>query len=178
MPRWCSRGDMAQVIKGEGKVVLDAAKLKAVYEGLRHDGVLKEGAANWGRFDLLTRGVFCATALALHAAGVPIVMQEKKNTGMLFLNPAGALAANQAYFSDYITHGRGLGRGNLFLYTLTTSPLAETAIYFGFCGPLLYRDSDRKIDLSKEAAEFIRCGEAAQMVMVYGGRREVKAQCV
>ena len=43
-----------------------------------------------------------------------------------------------AYFQDYVSGGRKLGRGNLFIYTLPTSPAAEAAIHFGLAGPLLY----------------------------------------
>jgi hypothetical protein len=31
-----------------------------------------------------------------------------------------------------------MARGNLFVYTLPSSPLAEAAIHFGFRGPMLY----------------------------------------
>ena len=37
-----------------------------------------------------------------------------------------------------MANGSTLGRGNLFIYTLPSSPLAEAAIHFGLTGKLLY----------------------------------------
>lgn len=58
--------------------------------------------------------------------------------GLIGTNRAGSLEANRLYFSDYLQAGRVLARGNLFVYTLPSSPLAEAAIHFGFQGPMLY----------------------------------------
>jgi hypothetical protein len=57
---------------------------------------------------------------------------------MIAAGPAGCQAANLEYFRDYVQSGRVLARGNLFIYTLPSSALAEAAIHFGCSGPLLY----------------------------------------
>jgi 3-oxoacyl-[acyl-carrier-protein] synthase II len=93
------------------------------------------GVRNLGRFDRATRMTLCACALALNDAGV---MAPEGTVGLIGTNAAGSLEANRAYFSDYLQAGRVLARGNLFIYTLPSSPLAETAIHFGLQGPLLF----------------------------------------
>jgi 3-oxoacyl-[acyl-carrier-protein] synthase II len=93
------------------------------------------GVKNFGRFDQATRMTLCACALALNDAGQAA---PSGTVGLVGTNVAGSLEANRAYFSDYLQAGRVLARGNLFIYTLPSSPLAETAIHFGLRGPLMY----------------------------------------
>lgn len=95
-------------------------------------------ARNLWRFDALTRMTCTACALALWDAGETTTAGAKRNFGLLGTNAAGSLAANRAYFQDYVAAGRTSGRGNLFIYTLPTSPLAEASIHFGLQGPLVY----------------------------------------
>ena len=54
----------------------------------------------------------------------------------------GSLQSDLEYFRDYLEGGRTLSRGNLFIYTLPSSPLGEAAIHFGLLGPLLYAASE------------------------------------
>ena len=76
-----------------------------------------------------------ATALALRAAGIHYGPGRYLPTGMLCTGSAPVLDANLAYFRDYVDNGRQLGRGNLFIYTLPTSGVAEASIHFGLRGP-------------------------------------------
>ena len=105
---------------------------------LLKDGVFTYPVKNFARFDEPSRLITLSVALALYDAGIPYIEGKKQDIGILGTNPDGALASNLAYFQDYAEHGRKLGRGNLFIYTLPTSPLAEAAIHFGLQGPLLY----------------------------------------
>ncbi len=93
------------------------------------------GVKNLGRFDRATRMTIVACALALKDARLTA---PEGLTGLVGTNASGSLEANRAYFSDYLQAGRVLARGNLFIYTLPSSPLAETAIHFGLQGPLMY----------------------------------------
>lgn len=52
----------------------------------------------------------------------------------------GSFAENRRYFDDYTEHGRDAGRGQLFVGTLPTTPLCETAIALRMHGPLFYID--------------------------------------
>lgn len=92
---------------------------------------------NMGRFNRATRMTISACALALRDAGRS-PGGVTRDLGLIGTNVAGCVEDNEAYFRDYLEGGRTLARGNLFIYTLPSSPLAETAIHFGLTGPMLY----------------------------------------
>lgn len=91
---------------------------------------------NFARFDAASRMACCVCALALKDAGMGTGAGGK--TGLFGTNENGCMETNAAYFRDYVQAGRTLARGNLFIYTLPSSPLAESAIYFRLTGPILY----------------------------------------
>jgi hypothetical protein len=93
---------------------------------------------NFGRFDQATRVTMTACALAVRDAALACGEGRKHNYALIGTNATGSLETNRAYFQDYLDAGRKLARGNLFIYTLPSSPLAETAIHFGLTGPMLY----------------------------------------
>ncbi len=109
--------------------------IENIYSSLKADGILGERVKNFGRFDTQTRRAFCAAALALHDADFS---KDWQNVALIGAGTEESTQANQAYFSDYVEHGRKLARANLFIYTLPTSPLAEIAIHFKLDGPLFY----------------------------------------
>jgi len=111
--------------------------LRGIYRYLLKESVLPERIRNFGRFDRISRQTCLAAGLALHDAA-PAAQLTKANVGLLAVNRKGALETNMAYFRDYLDSGRKLGRGNFFIYTLPTSPLAETAICYRLRGPILY----------------------------------------
>ena len=111
--------------------------LKSLYNCLQPE-IFKYPVANFLRFDTVSKLTLLSIALALSDAKIAYGPNKKQDISILGTNPHGALDANLAYFNDYIDHGRTLGRGNLFIYTLASSPLAEAAIYFGLTGKLLY----------------------------------------
>ncbi len=121
---------------------------------------------NFGRFDRDSRLVLAASVLALRDAGLSYEPGRKLCGGLIGTSPEGALAGNRAYFADYVQNGRKWGRGNLFLYTLPTSPLAETAIHCGLQGPLYYVSAPwNRLDLLKETAGlWVRAGDAPFML--------------
>jgi 3-oxoacyl-(acyl-carrier-protein) synthase len=107
-----------------------------------------------------------AVALALRDAGIPYSPERKLDIGIVGTNGSGSLATDLLYFKDYVESGRTLGRGNLFIYTLPSSPLGEAAIHFGLQGPLLYA-ADGKASLSmvlETAEEMVLLGEAEAML--------------
>ncbi len=106
-----------------------------LHRSLKTEGVLSERVKNFGRFDIPTRRAFCAAALALHDAEFSL---DEKTIGLIGTGSEECTQANQNYFSDYAEYGRRMGRANLFIYTLPTSPLAEIAIHFKLPGPLFY----------------------------------------
>ena len=111
------------------------------FDGLSRKDIFSYPFKNFGRFDADSKLVCYAVALALKDAGDTYAPDMKKDVGIIGTNADGSLQSDIDYFKDYVDCGRKLSRGNLFIYTLSTSPLAEAAIHFGFQGPLLYMTS-------------------------------------
>jgi len=109
---------------------------------------------NFGRFDRVSRMTCYAAALALRDAALAYSAFQKQDIGVIGTSSAGSLQADVEYFKDYIEGGRTLSRGNLFIYTLPSSPLGEAAIHFGLRGPLLYlQDHDASLSAVIDASE-------------------------
>jgi 3-oxoacyl-[acyl-carrier-protein] synthase II len=131
---------------------------------------------NLGRCDAGSRMTLCACALALKDAGMAYSEGHGTGMGLIGTNKAGSLEANRLYFGDYLQAGRVLARGNLFVYTLPSSPLAEAAIHFGFQGPMLYMGfpGGGLGDLLEAGARLVADG-AAGMVAVMSDEQEAMA---
>ncbi len=93
---------------------------------------------NFGRLDPVSRMAGYAVALALKDAGIEYSQERKLDMGIIGTNASGSLDSDVRYFRDYLESGRTISRGNLFIYTLPSSPLGEAAIHFGLQGPLFY----------------------------------------
>ncbi len=140
-----------------------------LYRQLRADGVVPDAIKDFGRFDPDSVRVCLAAALTLHDAGIAPWSDAAGVTGLLIAGATGSQTANLAYFRDYIVNGRSLGRGNLFIYTLPTSPAAEASICFGLSGPLLYIGHGGRTaaaDALRAAADFVAAGQADTMLCV------------
>jgi 3-oxoacyl-[acyl-carrier-protein] synthase II len=96
---------------------------------------------NFGRLDRISKLTCYAIALAMKDAGISCIPQKKQDIGIVGAGASGSLQSDVDYFKDYLDCGRTLSRGNLFIYTLPSSPLGEAAIHFGLQGPLLYASS-------------------------------------
>jgi 3-oxoacyl-(acyl-carrier-protein) synthase len=126
---------------------------------------------NFGRLDRISRMTAYAVALSLRDAGMEYFPSKKQDIGIIGTNSEGSLGTDIEYFKDYIEAGRTVSRGNLFIYTLPSSPLGEASIHFGFAGPLLYAAGKKNsigmiLDM---AEEIILAQEATAMV---AGRAE------
>ena len=134
---------------------------------LLKDAVLAYPIEHFGRFDAASRLVALSIVLALYDADIHYANDKKQDIGILGMSPDGALDSNLAYFRDYAQAGRKLGRGNLFIYTLPSSPLAESAIHFGLRGPLLYmRNLEKPEENLLAQAELMIRNKAAQAMLV------------
>jgi len=123
---------------------------------------------NFGRLDADSRAAAYAAALALEDAGLAYPLMPGLRAGIVGSSALGCLQADLRYFRDYVECGRTLGRGNYFIYTLPTSPLAECSIHFGLEGPALYAGGpaplQRALELAAEAIE-----DAQADMMLSGG---------
>lgn len=111
-----------------GETIYSAAKTAVFTRPIR----------NFGRLDRLSRITLATVALALKDAGIESSSASKVNIGIIGTNATGSLETDCDFFRDYLENGRKLGRANLFIYTLPSSPLGEASIHFGLKGPLLY----------------------------------------
>ena len=140
---------MTIFVRGIGWLTKDG--YGCIRRGLRHAYEHSDGARsvpkrrifshpfkNFGRLDGLSRMTAYAVALALKDAGIVYSPIKKQDIGIIGTSSKGSLTSDIGYFKDYFESGRTSSRGNLFIYTLPSSPLGEAAIHFGLLGPLLY----------------------------------------
>ena len=132
---WVTETMCGCVRKGSNRSYEDIGLL---YSWMKKEAIFSYRVKNFGRFDSVSKLTCISIALALHDAGITYFEDSKRDIGIMGTSEAGCLKANLDYFRDYVEAGRTWGRGNLFIYTLPTSRLAEAAIHFGFQGPLLY----------------------------------------
>jgi 3-oxoacyl-[acyl-carrier-protein] synthase II len=133
------------------------------------DALFRHKIESFGRFDPVSRMTCYACALALRDAGIDYSPDTPQEIGILGAGFTGSLAANAAYFKDYVTSGRILARGNLFVYTLPSAPLGEAAIHFGFRGPLFALISAQTplVDAIAAARLLVENGDAPAMLAVH-----------
>jgi 3-oxoacyl-[acyl-carrier-protein] synthase II len=110
---------------------------------------------NFGRLDTISKMTVFGVSLALQDAGIEYSPTGKQDIGIIGTNAEGSLRSDIAYFRDYLESGRTLSRGNLFIYTLPSSPIGEAAIHFGLLGPVLYvagesNDLSTVLDMANE----------------------------
>lgn len=111
-----------------------------------------------------SRCCLCATSLAMKAAD-----WQGGEIGIVSAGGDGLLKANEEYFRDYVATGRTLGRGNLFIYTLATSPAGEVAIALSLTGPTMFiqHDSDPTAEMLRDAQQMLADGEAKGILALW-----------
>lgn len=129
---------------------------------------------NYGRFTRHTRLILHALALALQDAGLPGPPDcGPRGGGLIGSGELGTQTANLEYFRDFCANGRVMARGNLFLYTLPTSPLAEAALTYQLRGPLFWLSTASPagaLDRALSAAADILAGGGASTMFVCHGQ--------
>ncbi len=131
---WIKKNTMGNIIKNNN-IAFDNMKntLRILFDNNITDVKIK----NFSRFDNSSKKIVAAIALALDDANIKNNDDIEKISITRYSN-IGANETNLNYFKDYIDSGRTLARGNLFIYTLPTSPLAEATVAFGIRGNILY----------------------------------------
>lgn len=102
--------------------------------------LLGQSVRYFQRMPAEARYALCAAGLAIHAADLNPVATT---IGLLAGRFDGTLAANIAYFQDYLEAGRSLARGNMFVYTLPTSVLGSVSVVLNLRGPAFYLDHEQ-----------------------------------
>lgn len=122
---------------------------------------------NFGRLDTISRMTAYAVSLALQDAGIEYSPLRRQDIGIVGTNAEGSLQSDKEYFRDYLEGGRTLSRGNLFIYTLPSSPIGEAAIHFGLLGPVVYAasESNALTSVLDMAADMLLADEAPVMLV-------------
>ena len=146
--------------------------LKSLYNQLQPE-IIKFPVANFFRFDAVSKLTTLSIGLALYDAKINYSANRKQMINILGTNANGALEANLNYFNDYITNGRTLARGNLFIYTLASSPLAEAAIHFGLTGKIQYLGFTKNIQAEslKYALNMLKTQNSKTILLVNANTR-------
>lgn len=158
------------------------------FETVMKSDIFSHPVKNFGRFDPVSKMTCSAVALALKDAAIAYTADRKQDIGIVGTNTEGSLRSDIEYFRDYLDSGRTSSRGNLFIYTLPSSPLGEAAIHFGLRGPLLYvagadpglvtaLDAAKEILLASEAPIMLagKADENEAAFLVLGERSEANA---
>lgn len=151
------------------KLILNGKDSWNLYAQLQQRSVLRRPIKNFERFDVASISTCYALSLALYDAGISYTGKTKQDWGLIGTGIEGSLQPCVRYFHDYITTGRKIARGNLFIYTLPTSPLAEAAIHFGFKGPLhcIYFSHNIMAQLIKYSSDWVKSNENSKALAVY-----------
>jgi len=121
---------------------------------------------NFGRLDTISKMTAYGVSLAFQDSGIEYSPLRKQDIGIVGTNEEGSLNADTLYFRDYLAGGRTLSRGNLFIYTLPSSPFGEAAIHFGLLGPVAYvaTENHALTAVLDMAEEMILANEAPAML--------------
>ncbi len=128
---WILKNECGCIKKNRNLIFDNIAEVHGI---LSDNSIITAKFQGYKRFDDESKKTFCATALAIYDSGI----SDFSGYGIIGTNPNGSLDSNLLYFRDYFKASKTIGRGNLFIYTLPSSPLAESSIAFGLKGPLYY----------------------------------------
>ena len=162
---WITDKDFGSVLKSYHCEYSDKNKLQSIFLS---NSILSKSINNFGRFDPVSKNTCLSLSLALYDAGIDYSDSDMSKMVILGTNENGCLDANTKYFKDYVESGRKLARGNLFIYTLATTPISESAIIFGCKGPVLYVTfKERQTEmLLCEALSMVSAKEASDLLVV------------
>ena len=79
-----------------------------------------------------------------------------------------SIMENRAYFTDYAVNGRFLGRSQLFIGTLPTTPMCEAAICLNLHGPVFYFHSDGGLGSVLAEAESLLSAQSPRQALLLG----------
>ncbi len=119
---------------------------------------------NFRRAGEKARLAMLGSLLAFADAGSPFA----DNTAVIGWGGEESVSENRAYFTDYAVNGRLLGRGQLFIGTLPSTPLCEAAICLNLHGPVFYFQSDCGLDSVLAEAESLLSAKPAGQALLLG----------
>ena len=156
--------DCGAVMPAGESFTQSAPKLSSTDEVL---ALVARPVKHFPRMTAEARGALVAGAIAMKSADWND--SASREVGIVAAGYEATLAANTAYFRDFVASGRNMGRGNLFIYTLPTSTLGELAIALHLNGPTLHIHDDAAplAALVRHAHELLADGEADAMLALW-----------
>ncbi|MCF6175210.1 MAG: hypothetical protein L3J71_05550 [Victivallaceae bacterium] len=141
--------------------------LKAFYAELLALGMFSGELSEFKRMSVKSKQSVLGAALALFDAEIA-PSDDCGNIAVITGNQECCEAENSRYFEDYVKYGRVMGRGNLFVNTLPTTPVAEISMAFKLQGPLYFITAiaDTSATLLQEAELLLENGEADKVLVV------------
>ncbi|MCP5004739.1 MAG: hypothetical protein GY941_12490 [Planctomycetes bacterium] len=145
-----------------------------LYTQLKEKEIIQNSIKNFGRFDRVSKNTCLVFSMALYDSGVSCLKENMQNVGVLSTNRESCLQSNLEYFKDYVDCGRTLSRGNLFIYTLPSTPIAEAAINFGCQGPVAYFtfEDDQTNQILEQGRMMIELKETTDLLIVNASEEE------
>jgi Beta-ketoacyl synthase, N-terminal domain len=145
----------------------EVGSLKSFYADLLAAGMFSGELSEFKRMSVKSKQSVLGAALALFDAGIAPT-DDGGNIAVITGNQECCESENSRYFEDYIKYGRVMGRGNLFVNTLPTTPVAEISMAFKLHGPLYFLTAidDSLAALLQEAELLLETGEADKVMMV------------
>ena len=119
---------------------------------------------NFRRAGEKARLAMIGSMLALADAG----LSTGGNAAIIGWGGEESMAENRAYFTDYAVNGRFLGRSQLFVGTLPSTPLCEAAICLNIHGPVYYFQSDGGLDAVLTEAESLLSSKSGGQALLLG----------
>ena len=143
--------------------------LKELYSQFTANRIIDKEISNFRRISTNSKLYSLLTGLSIYDSRVDLSSLKTENFGVISCTHKASNMENMKYFNDYISAGRKMARGNLFVYTLPTSSLGEVAITYQLRGPLFYSNfTDNRMDMFLEQADFmIKTEQAEYLACIY-----------
>ena len=119
---------------------------------------------NFRRAGEKARLAMLGSVLAFADAGI----NSDGNVAVIGWGGEESIIENREYFNDYAVNGRFLGRSQLFIGTLPTTPLCEAAICLNLHGPVFYFHSDGSLNSVLTEAESLLSGRELKQALLLG----------
>ena len=143
--------------------------LKDAYTTFVSKKIINREINNFRRISMDSKLYSLLAGLVFHDSKIKMNYEIGKDTGVVSCTYDAATPENEKYFRDYVSAGRKMARGNLFVYTLPTSSLGEVAITYQLKGPIFYSNfSDNRLEMFLGQVDFmLRTKQAKNLVCIF-----------
>ena len=141
-------------------------------------GILNNDIKYFSKMATVSQLTVLSVALALYDAQIDNPSEGNLTIGIVGSNKNQCTENNYLFYEDYIKNNRIMARSSLFIETLPTNPLAQTAIVFGLRGALFYSheysDADLHESVCREAKDTLKTtGTDAMLAVSWNSNNEI-----